>query len=74
MLNKNSFLSFEDTFLVKLEELKHKHRIEALSFIRETERLKHEFEKERMRIKSAEIRKSIEAKQRLRDFDSLREQ
>ena len=33
-----------------------------LQFIRETELLKHNWEKERMRIKSAEIRRSIDRK------------
>ena len=45
----------------KLKE--HVFKMEELKYIRETERLKHEWELERGRIKSAEIRKSIERKQ-----------
>lgn len=41
----------------QLEKIKHKHKMDELEYMRETERLKHEWEKERMRIKSAEIRK-----------------
>lgn len=39
-------------------ELEHKNKMEQLSFIRKTEELKHEWDKERGRIKSAEIRKT----------------
>ena len=39
-------------------ELKHKLKMEELTYLRETERLKHEWELERGRIKSAEIKKS----------------
>lgn len=46
----------------ELIKLKHKLRMEELQYIRETERLKHEWEKERQRIKSAEIRKNLERK------------
>lgn len=49
--------------------LKYKHdlKMEELAYIRETERLKHEWEKERQRIKAAEIRKNYERKAN-RDF------
>jgi hypothetical protein len=43
-----------------LLSLKHKYHMEEMEYQRETERLKNEWEKERMRIKSAEIRKSQE--------------
>ena len=45
-----------------LINLKQKNRMIQLDYIRETERLKHEWEKERMRIKSADIRRSQERK------------
>lgn len=38
----------------------HDMRMKELQYIRETEKLKHEWEKERMRIKSAEIRRHAE--------------
>jgi len=44
-------------------KLKHQMKMEELKYIRETERLKHEWELERGRIKSAEIKKTIQAKQ-----------
>ena len=43
--------------LIKLE---HKYKMEFGVYLRETERLKHEWEKERIRIKSAEIRKAYD--------------
>jgi hypothetical protein len=39
---------------------KHKMRLIELQFIRDTEKLKHEWELERQRIKTAEIRKDRE--------------
>jgi hypothetical protein len=45
-------------------KLEHACKMEQLEFIRETERLKHEWEKERQRIKSAEIKRSLEQKGR----------
>ncbi len=42
----------------ELVELKHKFKMEELKFMRENDRLHHERELERGRIKSAEIRKS----------------
>lgn len=42
----------------ELIELEHKCKIDWAKFIRHTEKLKHEMELERERIKSAEIRKS----------------
>jgi len=42
----------------KLIELEHKCKMEYLKYMRDTEKLKHELELERGRIKSAEIRKS----------------
>lgn len=47
---------------MKEVEYQHKCRMEQLEYIRETERLKHEWELERQRIKSAEIRKNAERK------------
>lgn len=43
--------------------LKHKFKMEEMAFERETNRLFHEMELERIRIKSAEIRKQFERKQ-----------
>lgn len=53
-------------------ELKHKLRMKELEYIRETERLKHEWEKERQRIKSAEIRKSHERNANRKFSESMR--
>jgi hypothetical protein len=39
---------------------KHKLKMEELKFIRESEDIKHKLELERQRIKSAEIRKSMQ--------------
>jgi hypothetical protein len=44
---------------LQLEEKKHEMKMKELIFIRESERLKHELELERGRIKSAEIRKTL---------------
>jgi hypothetical protein len=46
----------------ELIELRHKYKMEELAFQRESERIFHEDELTRIRIKSAEIRKSREAK------------
>lgn len=48
-------------------EYEHDCKMEQLKYIRETERLKHEWEKERQRIKAAEIRKNHERRAN-RDF------
>lgn len=53
----------EFEFRRELIEMEHKFKMDFVEFIRETERLKHEWEKERQRIKSAEIRKVEERKQ-----------
>ena len=45
-----------------LEEKTHKDRMEEAEFVRKTELLKHNWELERLRIKSAEIRKNFERK------------
>ncbi len=45
------------------EKEKHKLKMEELAFIRETERLKHEWDMEKQRIKSAEIRRNKELKE-----------
>jgi len=51
---------------VTLLEMERDFKMETLKFIRETERLKHEWEKERMRIKSAEIKRHQIAKENMR--------
>ena len=50
----------------KLIELEGVNKLKCLEYIRETERLKHEWEKERMRIKSAEIKRHQIAKENMR--------
>lgn len=50
--------------LIKLE---HQCKMQYAEYIRETERMKHGWEKERMRFKSEEIRKSQEKKQYYED-------
>jgi hypothetical protein len=45
------------------EREKHKFKMEELAFIRESDRLHHEFELTRQRIKSAEIRKDRQFKE-----------
>ena len=50
----------------ELLQIENQYKMEYLRYIRETERLKHEWEKERMRIKSAEIRKATQLKNRQR--------
>jgi len=51
-----------------LENQRHKNNLEELEFIRETERKKHDWELERQRIKSAEIRKNWQLKDQSRNF------
>lgn len=65
-------LQLDSTILVpisdlkELEELKHKNRMEGLRYARETDKIRHEQEMERQRIKSAEIRKTHERKEAAR--------
>lgn len=47
----------------QIVELKHKYKMQELEYERETNRLFHERELERIRIKSAEIRRSQERKE-----------
>jgi len=62
--SNHSITFLEKKELIELEKdlfkFKHSLKIEELAYIRETERLKHEWELERGRIKTAEIRKSQE--------------
>lgn len=51
-------LSFEE--VQQIEEKQHANRMKELEYIRETSRLQHEWEKERMRIKNAEYRRNTE--------------
>ena len=51
-----------------MEKIEHEQRMEQLAYIRETEKLKHQWELERMRIKSAEIRKAAERKAIREDY------
>lgn len=50
----------------KLSMEKHKMKMEEFEYLRATEKLRHEMELERGRIKSAEIRKSQMRKQEMR--------
>lgn len=50
---------------VELEELKHKQKMEQLEYFRGTEKLRHLWELERIRIKTAEVRRHTERKFRL---------
>ena len=50
--------STEIKISLEAAKIKHEFHMKELEYIRETERLKHEWDKERSRIKSAEIRKS----------------
>jgi len=53
-IEKKELLELE----MKMAELKHKMKMEDFAYCRESDRLHHERELERGRIKSAEIRKS----------------
>jgi len=59
-LERKRFLELEE----KLEEVKHRMKMDELEFARESNRLFHERELERGRIKTAEIRKAFERKDR----------
>lgn len=50
------------------DETRHELKMEELQYIRETERLKHEWEKERMRLKNADIKRTILMKQKGRSY------
>ena len=47
----------------EIEELKHKFHMEELAYIRETEKIKHNNDMELQRIRSAEIRKTLDRKE-----------
>lgn len=57
---KKELLELQNKFDIE----KHKRWMEGLEYQRQTERLHHEHEMERQRIKTAEIRKSQERKAR----------
>ena len=46
----------------ELERIRHDNRMAELAYVRETEKIKHQYELERQRIKSAEIRKAQQAR------------
>jgi len=60
--------------LVKAQDksfkLKHDLKMQELEYVRESDRLHHEREMERGRIKSAEIRKTMERKNMQQDFQN----
>ena len=55
---ENRLLDYDQ--IKKIEIRRHKNRMIELEYIRETELLKHNKELERMRIKTAEIRRTQE--------------
>lgn len=65
LINNIETLKFEYECRVKMHELKMKE----LEYLRETEKIKHEFELTRGRIKTAEIRKSMIWKENLNRGD-----
>jgi len=58
---KKKLLDLEDKYYRE----RHKRRMQELEFVRETNRLQHEYEMETQRIKGAEIRKNLERKRSL---------
>ena len=44
------------------EERKHQYKMEELKYIRETEEIRHDLELQRLRIKSAEIKRTMDRK------------
>ena len=67
--NKESQEYRERKEMIKLDretaKIKHKMRMQELEYNRESDRLHHERDLERGRIKTAEIRKSMERKDRM---------
>lgn len=53
---------------LKISKKKHEMKMEELKFARESDRLHHERELERGRIKSAEIRRTLRHKEEMRHF------
>jgi len=64
-MSKDKFDQEKELIKLKtaLAKLKHDYHIEELTFSRENDKLHHEREMERQRIKSAEIRKSQERRE-----------
>jgi hypothetical protein len=48
--------------LKEIEKIKHEYKMKELEYTRETEKIKHQFALEQQRIRSAEIRKSQQAR------------
>ena len=69
-MNKEEYDLAKDLLIVERYNLKLKHKLkmERLLYERETNQIYHENEKERMRIKSAEIRKAQEWKENNRKW------
>lgn len=63
--NSKEFLERKELIEIQADKDKQKHlfRMEELAYIRETEKISHNHELERGRIKSAEIRKMQERKE-----------
>ena len=57
--------SIELSFLERKEliELEHKLKMEELTYIRKTEEIKHDLELQRIRIKTAEVRRTMDRKE-----------
>jgi len=62
-LEKEKIIKLQTRF----EENRHQMRMKELVYVRETEGLKHDMEKERNRIKSAEIRRAQQRSAEMRD-------
>jgi len=56
-------------YVRKTDLLKHQYKMKEFEFLRESEKIKHEKELERGRIKSAEIRKMQERRSHNSDFN-----
>lgn len=60
--NKKKEEETQHTNAIEVIELRHKYKMEELEYARTTEKIKHQWELERMRIKTAEIRRNFERK------------
>lgn len=62
MIKTKGIIDYEYEMDIKKADYIHNTKMEELEFVRETDRIRHEQDLERMRIKSAEIRKAQERK------------
>lgn len=59
---RKAILEFE----MRMNRERHENKMEELAFARESDKLHHEMELTRMRIKTAEIRKTVESNRRMK--------